>query len=152
MILRTRLSKDLKDAMLARDKNKLKTLRLIQTEIKRADIHSRTEGNGAEIDESAIMALMHKMIKQRHDAISIYTENGRSDAAESEAHEISVINAYLPALLTEEETKSAIETIIARLGASTRSDMGKVVGALKAEHPGEVDMKLGSKLIKDALP
>ncbi len=87
MMLRTRLSKDLKDAMLARDTNKLKTLRLIQTEIKRADIHSRTEGNGAEIDESAIMALMHKMIKQRHDAISIYTENGRSDAAEAESQE-----------------------------------------------------------------
>ena len=151
MSLRDTLTNDLKAAMREQDKIRLGTLRLVQTEIKKADIAYKTEGKGEQIEETAILPLLQKMVKQRQETISIFRENGRDEAADAEAAEISVIETYLPQMKTEAETQALIDAKIAELGASGMKDMGKVVGALKAAHPGELDMGLTSKLIKAAL-
>ncbi len=151
MSLRDQLSDDLKTAMREKDKVRLGTLRLVQTEIKKADIALKTEGKGEAVDEVAVLALMQKMVKQRQETIKIYQDNGRTEAAEGEAAEIRVIEAYLPQMKDEAETKALVEAKIAELGADSMKDMGKVVGAMKAGYPGELDMALTSKLIKAAL-
>lgn len=151
MSLRNDLSDDMKTAMREKDKVRLGTLRLVQTEIKKADIALKTEGKGDAIDEVAILSLMQKMVKQRQEAIKIYEDNGRAEAAEGEAAEIAVIDAYLPQMKDEAETKALVEAKIAELGADGMKDMGKIVGAMKTGYPGELDMALTSKLIKAAL-
>lgn len=151
MSLRNTLTTDLKSAMRAQEKMRLKTLRLIQTEIKRADIALKTDGKGDEIDEPAILALLQKMIKQRQDTIKIYLDKGRDAAADAESQEIAVIEDYLPKMKSQAQTQALIAATIADLGAEGMKDMGKVIGALKAAHPGALDMGLTSSLVKAAL-
>lgn len=151
MSLRTILSTHMKDAMRAKDKARLGTIRLIQAEIKKSDIESRGLGKGDEVDDVAILALMQKMIKQRMESIKIYEDNDRADAAANEQAEIEIIQSYLPKMRDAQETRDLIATKIAELGAQDMKDMGKVVGAMKSSYPGELDMGMTSKLIKDAL-
>ena len=151
MSLRPTLTQDLKQAMRDKDKIRLKTLRLIQTELERADIALRTEGKGDAIDDPALLALMQKMIKQRQETIKLYEDKGRDEAAEEEAAEVAVIEAYLPKALSPEETESLVAETIATVGATGMQDMSKVIGALKAAHPGALDMGLASGLVKKAL-
>ena len=151
MSLREQISSDLKDAMRAKDKARLGTLRLMQTEIKKADIEARTLGKGEQIDDAAILPLLQKMVKQRQDTAAVFAENDRPERAEAELAEIPHIQAYLPQMKSEAETKALIEAKITALKASSMADMGKVVGALKGEHPGELDMALVAKLAKAAL-
>ncbi len=151
MSLRAQFNQDLKDAMRTKDKMRLKTLRLIQTELKRADIAHKTAGRGEEIDAPAILGLLQRMIKQRHEVIKIFNDNDRPDAAAAEAAEIAIIETYLPQMMSESQTRAAIAATIADMGATSMAQMGKVVAAMRAAHPGELDMSLTSKLIKEAL-
>lgn len=151
MSLRDTLNEHMKDAMRAKDKVRLGTIRLIQADIKKADITFKTEGKGEIIDDAAILSTLQKMIKQRQESADIYETNGRPDAAAQERAEIDIINAYLPQMKTEEETKALVEQTISDLGAGTMADMGKVIGALKAKYPGQLDMGMASKLVKAAL-
>ena len=141
----------MKDAMRGQEKMRLKTLRLIQTELKRADIALKTEGKGEAISEAAILALLQKMVKQRQETIKIFEDKGRHEAAAQEAEEIKVIEAYLPQMKSADETKALVAETIDQLGATSMKDMGKVIGALKAAHPGSLDMSLASQLTKAAL-
>ena len=151
MDLRTHLSEDLKIAMKERDKLRMSTLRLVQSEIKKADIALKTAGKGDAIGETAILALMHKMIKQRQESAKIYSDNARESAAEAERAEIEIIDAYLPQLKSESDTKILVEAKVIELKAQGMQDMGRVVAAMKADHPGELDMALTSQLIKTCL-
>ena len=151
MSLREQISADLKDAMRAKDKARLGTLRLMQTEIKKADIEAKTLGKGEQIEDAAILPLLQKMVKQRQDTAAIFAENNRPEAAEAELGEIKFIEVYLPTMKSEDETKALIATKIDAIGATSMADMGKIVGALKGEYPGELDMGLVAKLAKAAL-
>ena len=151
MSLRDTLNAHMKDAMRAKDKVRLGTIRLMIAEIKKADINAKTDGKDQMLDEASILSTLQKMVKQRQESLSIYEQNDRQDAADQERAEIEIINTYLPSLKSEDETKALIESTVADLGASSMADMGKVIGALKASHPGQLDMAMASKLVKAAL-
>lgn len=151
MPFRTTLAEHMKQALRAQDKGRLKTLRLIHSELKCADIALRTAGKGREIDAPAILALLQKMVKQRQETIKIYQDRDRQDAADAEAEEIAVIASYLPKMKSETQTKALIKEVIAELGAASLKDMGKVIGHLRARYPGALDMRKTSELVKAAL-
>jgi uncharacterized protein len=150
-MLRERLTQELKDAMKAGEKQKLATIRLIQAAIKDKDIEARGAGKG-EASDDEILALMQKMVKQRQESAAIYAENNRPELAEKENEEIAVISEFLPRQMDEAETRAAIEAKIAKTGASSMKDMGKVIAALRAEYAGRMDFGKASGLVKDMLP
>ncbi len=150
-MLRERLTQELKDAMKAGEKQKLATIRLIQAAIKDKDIESRGVGKGPASDDE-ILALMQKMVKQRQESASIYTDNARPELAAQENEEIAIISSFLPQQMDEAETRAAIEAKIAETGASSMKDMGKVIAALRAEYAGRMDFGKASGLVKEMLP
>lgn len=135
--MRTQISSDLKEAMKAKDATKLGTLRLINAAIKDQDISARESGK--EVGDPEILAILGKMVKQRHESARAYEEGGRLELAEREHAEIKVIEGYLPAQLSEAETEKAIDAAIAEAGAGSIRDMGKVMGVLKAKYTGQLD-------------
>jgi uncharacterized protein YqeY len=144
------LVQTLKDAvkasMRAKDKERTKALRLIQAELKRVEVDERIE-----LDDARVLAIMDKMVKQRRDSIKQYEEAGRSELAEVEHYEVSVIQDFLPEALSEEELSAIVEKAVADSGASGMQDMGKVMGLVKPQVQGRADMGAISKLVKDKL-
>ena len=150
-MLRERFTSEMKEAMKAGDKGRLGAIRLIQAALKDKDIEAR--GNGKEpLSDEEILALLQKMVKQRQESITMYEQGGRTELAQQEKDEVSVITSYLPQQMDEAETKAAIEAAIAETGAASMKDMGKVVGALRAKYAGRMDFAKASGLVKDMLP
>ncbi len=137
-------------AMKAKDKERTAALRQISAKIKDRDIEERTSGK--EIDDDALVtSVLQKMAKQRRESIQMYRDGGREELAANEEAELAVIEEFLPQMMSEDETRAAIEAIKAETGASSMKDMGAVMGALKEKHGAVLDGKLASGLVKAAL-
>ncbi|MET0090177.1 MAG: GatB/YqeY domain-containing protein [Candidatus Thiodiazotropha sp.] len=145
-MLKQRIQDDVKVAMKAKDKARLSTLRLITAEIKQREVDTR-----AELDESQVLAILDKMIKQRRDSATQYQDAGRTELADQERSEIAIIETYLPAALSAAEIDAMIAEAIASAGASGMQDMGKVMGLLKPKMQGRADMGQVSGLVKQKL-
>jgi len=144
--LKQRLTNEMKDAMRAKDKQRLSTIRLILAELKRIEVDERIE-----LDDNRVLAVLDKMNKQRRDSIAQFEAAGREDLAAIERFELEVISTFLPAALTEDEIKSLISEAIADTQASSMADMGKVMALIKPKAQGRADMGQISKLIKSQL-
>ncbi|MBH1635562.1 GatB/YqeY domain-containing protein [Stenotrophomonas maltophilia] len=146
MSMKQQLTEDMKAAMKAGEKHKLGVIRLINAAIKQREVDERIE-----LDDTAVIAVLDKMVKQRKDSVNQYEAANREDLAEIERAEIVVIEAYLPAKMGEAEIVAAIQAAIAETGASGPADMGKLMGALKPKLAGQAAMGLVSKLVKQLL-
>ena len=151
MSLRNRISSDLKAAMKAKDATKLATLRLINAAIKDRGIAARGEAGATELTDADLVAVLTRMVKQRRDSARAYEEAARLDLAEKELAEIAVIESFLPRQLDEGEMAKAVEDTIAELGAASVRDIGKVMGALKTRHAGQMDFGKAGALVKARL-
>ena len=149
-MLREQINADIIAAMKQKQQDRVRALRLINAAIKDRDISVRTQGRD-EISEEEIMELLQKMCKQRRDSAAIYAQAGAQERAKIEQFELELIESYLPKAMDEAETQAAIDEIIARIGASTMADMGKVMSLLKTEFSGQLDMALAGPLVKRAL-
>ncbi len=149
--MRKRLSEATKDAMRAKDKARLSTLRLMNAAIKDRDIAARSEANPDGVADTEILSIMAKMIKQRQDRAKAYDEAGRSELGEGERNEIKVIEEFLPKQLSAEETEAAIKAAITESGAESIRDMGKVMGVLKSKYTGQMDFGKTGAAIKAIL-
>ena len=146
MLLKDQVIEDMKTAMRAKDSERLGTIRLLLAAIKQKEVDERVV-----LDDTAVIAIIDKMIKQRKDSIEAFTKAARVDMADKEAQEITVLKAYLPARLSTDEVLAAVKTIVADLGASGPADMGKVMGAAKAALAGKAEMGQISSAVKAAL-
>ena len=146
--MRDKINDDLKTAMKAGDKDRVGTLRLINSAIKSADIDARPKDK---ISDTDILTVMAKMIKQRRDSIEQFTAGGRPELAAKEAAEIAVIEGYMPAQMSEADAKAAIAAVIKETGAAGPKDMGKVMAALKAKYAGQMDFGKASAITKELL-
>ena len=151
MVLRTRISDALKQAMKDKDADRLSTLRLINAAIKDKDIAARATGNDDGVPEAEVLAILGKMTKQRMESARAYEEGGRLDLAERERSEIAIIEEFLPRQLSDAETEAAISAAIEEIGADSIRDMGKVIGALKSKYTGQMDFGAVGPMVKDRL-
>ena len=149
--MRDRFTTEMKEAMKAGDKRRLGTIRLIQAALKDKDIEARGAGKGQATDDE-ILALLQKMIKQRQESIVMYEQGGRAELAQQEREEAEIIASFLPKQMDEAETRAAIEAAIRDTGAASMKDMGKVVGALRAQYAGRMDFARASAVVKELLP
>lgn len=146
MSLKARITEDMKTAMKAKETVRLGAIRLLLAAIKQKEVDEQIE-----LDETGIVAVIEKMTKQRKDSLSQYEAAGRTDLAEVERAEITVLAAYLPEKMGEAEINAAIEAAVAATGAASAADMGKLMGVLKPQLAGKADMALVSKLVKAKL-
>ena len=151
MSLKETIETEYKKALKSKDKTKISTYRLILSSIKDLDIINRSGANKKETDDDDIKKLFKKMMKQRAESIEIYKKNNRSDLLEVEQNEYDILSSYLPNQLNEEDTKKICEDIIAKVGASSVKDMGKVMGELKKQYADEIDFSKAGALIKQLL-
>ena len=151
MSLKETIETEYKNALKAKDKSKISTYRLILSSIKDLDISNRSGPNKKETDDDDIKKLLKKMVKQRTESIDIYKKNNRKDLLEVEQSEYDILTGFLPKQLSEEETKKICTDTIAKLGASSVKDMGKVMGELKKLHSDEIDFSKAGPLIKELL-
>ncbi|MDI9860149.1 MULTISPECIES: GatB/YqeY domain-containing protein [Flectobacillus] len=148
MSLKSNIEGGIKDAMRAKDQDRLRALRAIKSLI----LLEETSGNSTgELTTDAEMKILTKAAKQRKDSMEVFVAQGRSDLAEKEQAELTVIEEFLPKQLTEEELKAKLTEIIARVGASAPSDMGKVMGVATKELAGLADGKVVSATVKALL-
>ncbi len=146
MTLKDQITEDMKTAMRAKDSERLGTIRLLLSAIKQKEVDERVV-----VDDVMAVAIVDKLIKQRKDSIEAFQKAERTDLADKEAAEIVVLQAYLPARLSADEVSAAVKAIIAELGASGPGDMGKVMGAVKAQLAGKADMGQVSAAVKAIL-
>jgi uncharacterized protein YqeY len=146
MALRDQINNDLKDAMRAGDARRRDALRLLTAALKQKEVDERKT-----LGDPDVVAVIDKMIKQRRDSITQFQQGGRTDLAEAEQFEISVLDAYMPKALSEAEVDATIDAVIAETGAKAPSDMGKVMGPLKAKLAGRADMGKVSARVKAKL-
>ncbi len=137
-------------AMKARDAETLGAVRLMLSAIKNRDIEART-GKAPADDDTLVVEVLQKMVKQRRESIEMYVKGGRQELADIEAREVAVIERFLPTQLSEADTRLAIETIKSELGATGVKDMGRVMATLKERHASQLDMSKASALVKEAL-
>jgi len=144
--LKERITEDMKAAMRASEKERLLTIRMVQAAIKQREVDERVV-----LDDTQVIAVIEKMVKQRRESIAAFEQGGRADLAEKEKIEIAQLQAYLPAQLSAAEIDALIKEAIASTGATSVTDMGKVMGAVKAKAAGRADMGAVSASIKAAL-
>lgn len=137
-------------AMKAGDKDRLAAVRLILAKLKDRDIELRTASSVPD-DDVVVVDVLQKMVKQRRESIEMFQSGGRTELAAKEQAELAVIEGFLPAQLSEDETKAAIEAIKAEVGAASVKDMGRVMAVLKERHGSVIDMSKASGLVKAAL-
>jgi hypothetical protein len=137
-------------AMKAGDKEARNAISLIQAAIKNRDIEARA-GKAPDDDDVLVVEVLQKMVKQRRESIAMYRSGNREELAAAEEAEVAVIERFLPTTLTDDETRAAIDTIKAELGATCMKDMGRVMAELKARHASVLDMSKASGLVKAAL-
>ncbi len=148
---RSEFNAALKKAMKNKDNIAVATLRLILAAVKDRDISEREKGNSSGIDEAGILSMLQTMIKQRQESSKTYSEAGRDDLAEREEAEIDVIRSFLPKQLSDEEVEEVIAGIITKIDAKSIKDMGAVMGVLKGEYAGQVDMGKAGGIAKKKL-
>ena len=151
MSLKDQITEDMKNAMRAKDSERLGTIRLLLAAIKQKEVDERVV-----LDDAAVIAIVDKLIKQRKDSIEAFQKAERKDLADKEAAELIVLQAYLPQRLSAEEVTAAVQAIVAELGEASGTtmgpgDMGKVMGAAKAALAGKADMGQVSTAVKAAL-
>ena len=151
MPLKDTIENEYKTALKSKDKNKISTYRLILSSIKDLDIVNRSGPNKKDTDDEDIKKLLKKMVKQRAESIDIYKKNNRTDLLEVEQNEYNILTGFLPKQLGEEETKKICADLIAKVGANSIKDMGKVMGELKKAHSDEIDFAKAGPMIKDLL-
>jgi hypothetical protein len=144
--LKKRIIDDMKLAMKAKDKQALKAVRMILGAIKQKEVDDRIE-----LDDAQVLAVIQKMVKQRKDSISQFSDAGRTDLVEVEETELVVINSYMPEQLSDAEVAEAVDKAITDSGSDSIKDMGKLMGMLKGQLDGKADMGLVSRLIKNKL-
>jgi len=145
-MLRDQINEDLKNAMRAGDNRRRDALRLLTAALKQKEVDER-----ATLTDADVVAIIDKMLKQRRDSIAQFQKGGRDDLAEGEQFEISVLERYMPAALSEADIEAAIAAAIEKTGAKAPADMGKVMGPLKAELAGRADMAKVSARVKEKL-
>ena len=150
-MLRTRLSDTLKSSMKERNERSVSTLRLILAALKDQDIAARGKGNMEGLTDDQILSLLQSMIKQRRESIKLYEQGGRMELAQREAEEIGVIEEFLPEQMNDDEMAAVITAIIGEVGATSLKDMGKAMGALKEQYPGQMDFAKASAMVKERL-
>ncbi len=146
MSLKTQLTDDMKTAMKSGDKDRLGVIRLINAGIKQREVDERIM-----LDDTQVLSVLEKMLKQRRDSVQQFEAAGRTDLADKEKFEIGVIQNYMPAQMTAEEVDAAISAAIAESGATSAKDMGKVMGAVKPKVAGRTDMGKLSERVKAKL-
>ena len=144
--LKEQLTNAMKDAMRAKDKERLGTIRLALSEVKRVEVDERIDP-----DDARILSILDKMVKQRRDSIAQFSDAGRTELADKEQAEINVLQDFLPSQLSEEEIQTLVNEAVASTGASSMQDMGKVMGQVKPQVVGRADMQVVSKIVKDSL-
>ena len=149
-MLRDQINDALKEAMKAKNKRAVSTLRMVNSTLKNADIEARGAGKPA-LGEAEVLAILQKMIKQRQESVELYKKGGRDDLVAQEEAEIAIISGYLPRQMSDAEMKSAIDAAVAETEASGMKDMGKVIGALRGKYAGQMDMAKASALVKAKL-
>ncbi len=148
MSLEQQIMSDLKAAMLAKDEVALRSLRAIKAAILLA---KTAEGGSGELSADAEMKILQKLVKQRKDSLDIFSQQGRTDLAQKEQEEIAVIEKFLPKQMDADELRVILKEMIAKTGASTSADMGKVMGAANKELAGKAEGKLIATLVKELL-
>ena len=148
---RAEITAAMKEAMINKNQTELSTIRLISAALKDRDITARGQGKADGIEDSEILSMLQSMIKQRQESAKVYCDAGREELAEREEAEIEVIRKFLPKQLSEEEIGEAIDNVIEETGASDIKDMGKVMGALKSQYAGQIDMGKAGALLKEKL-
>jgi uncharacterized protein YqeY len=146
MSLQAKITEDMKTAMRAKDSVRLGTIRLLQAAMKQKEVDERVA-----LDNAMVIAIVDKLIKQRKDSVAAYLSAQRQDLADVESAEIKVLEVYLPQRLSPDEINAAVKAIVADVGATGPGDMGKVMGAVKAQLAGKADMGLVSAAVKAAL-
>ena len=146
MSLKDRITDDMKDAMRAKQADRLGTIRMLLAAMKQKEVDERVE-----LDDAAVVAIVDKLIKQRKDAAQQFEAGQRPDLADKEKSEIVVLEAYLPQRLSADEVNAAVKAIVVELGAAGPGDMGKVMGVVKQRLAGKADMGLVSAAVKAAL-
>jgi uncharacterized protein len=144
--LKATISSAMKDAMRARDKVRLGTVRLILSELKRIEVDERIE-----LDDARVLVILDKMLKQRRDSISQYESAGRQDLADVEIAEIAVIETFLPAALSDQEILALLNDAVSESNAESIRDMGKVMAILKPQIQGRANVASVSQLVKQRL-
>ena len=148
MSLRLKIEENYKNAIKDKNNNEINTLRLIKSAIKDKDIESRTKNKEEGITEAEIMSLLQTLIKQRKDSIDSFKQASRDDLIEIEQSEINIISEFLPKQKGQEETEILIENIINEKNYESIKDMGKLMGDLKTNYSGSIDMALAGKIAK----
>ncbi len=146
MGLKERLKADMKEAMKAKDKIKLSTIRMINSLIKNAEIEKR-----GELTDEEIIQLLMKYAKQRKESIEMYEKGGRQDLVEKEKAELAVVESYLPKQMSEEEIREIVKQTIEEVGASSVKDMGKVMKAVMPKVKGRADGSVVNRIVKELL-
>ncbi|MBY4896459.1 GatB/YqeY domain-containing protein [Cupriavidus sp. AU9028] len=146
MSLKQQINDDMKAAMRARESERLGTIRLLLAAVKQREVDERVE-----LDDAGVQAVVEKLIKQRKDSISQFQQAGRNDLADKETAELAVLQAYMPAALSDEEVAAAVDQAVTESGAAGPQDMGKVMGLLKGRLAGRADMTAVSALVKARL-
>lgn len=144
--LKQTLSDSIKASMKARELDRVKVLRNVQSVVKQIEIDRQTE-----LDDAAVLEVLQKQLKQRQESLGIFTENGRDDLAAKEQFEIDVINEFMPAQMDDDELAALVNAEIQAQGATSMRDMGSVMGVLKSKTAGRADPATISKLVKNAL-
>jgi len=146
MSLKDQITEDMKNAMRAKETARLGAIRLLLAAIKQREVDDRIV-----LDDAAVIAIIEKMIKQRKDSISQFEKANRDDLVTIEVAEMTILQAYLPAQMSDAEVEAAVAAAVASTGATGPQDMGKVIGALKGLLAGKADMGKVSALVKAAL-
>jgi uncharacterized protein YqeY len=146
MSLKDQITEDMKSAMRAKEATKLGTIRLITAAMKQKEVDERIE-----LNDTMVLAIIEKMIKQRKDSISQFEAGARQDLADIEKAELVILSAYMPAGLSEAEMQAAVAAAVAETGATGPQDMGKLMAVLKPKLAGRADMTVVSALVKAAL-
>lgn len=147
MSLETKIMTDLKTAMLAKDEAGLRALRAIKSAI----LLAKTSGASGDMKEEDELKILQKLVKQRKESLEIYQQQGRADLAKGEQDELVVIEKFLPQMMSEDEVKAVVQTIIQQTGATSVADLGKVMGAVTKQLAGKADNKMVATLVKQLL-
>ncbi|MFC0212078.1 GatB/YqeY domain-containing protein [Paenibacillus chartarius] len=147
MSLSERLNEDMKNAMKSQDKFKLSVIRMVRSAIKNIEIDTKKT-----LSDDEVLDVLNREIKQRKDSLQEFEKAGRDDLAETVQAEIAVLIEYMPQQLSEEEVKAIVQQTIQEVGASSKADMGKVMGALMPKVKGRADGKLVNQLVQQLLP
>jgi uncharacterized protein YqeY len=146
MSLKAQITEDMKATMKSGDKDRLKVIRLIMAAMKQVEVDNRIE-----LDDGGVLGVLDKMVKQRRDSVEQFVKGGREDLAAIERYEIEVLETYLPEQLSDAELAALVDEVIKATGATGMSDMGKVMGQIKARAAGRADMGAVSASVKDRL-